>query len=822
MTAVLYRLGGLCARGRWIVLIVWAIVAVALFAWAQTKGSNLTDDLSLPGTGSDTASNLLESKFPSQANGTNPVVIRAPAGEKITAAKYQKPIDDTVAALRKNPDVDHVTSPLSSSKGDRLRSSKDDSIAYIALGLSSSPSELTEEDAAALRDEAAPLKAAGLDVSFGGYVGQKLSKPATESSEAVGLTMAVVVLLFTFGTVVAMGLPILTAIFGLVCGLSIITVLSRAVEVPTVAPTLATMIGLGVGIDYALFVVTRHLAQLRGGMELRESIRRSIATSGAAVVFAGCTVIIALLSLAVVGIPLVTTLGYTAATVVVVAVLAAITLLPALLALIGHRIERLRLPLPHAKHGDHPHGWERWARLVARYPWPAMVTALVVLAVLALPVLDLQLGQQDNGAMPKDTESRQAYDGMTRGFGVGSNGQMLIAVDLSQDPAKPDQKNLDKIDQSEQANKDKAKQQASAQEQQLAESLEAQGVPPATAEQQAQAQVQPQLDQQLDKITKQADAKRKQADQPATDPRLQDLRSDLQKTDGVKSVTQPLVNGKGTAAVLTLTPTTAPSDLDTEDLVRRLRDDTIPKATKGTSMTASVGGTTASYVDLADEISEHLLETILIVIALSFVLLTVAFRSLVIPLTAGLMNLISIGAAFGVVTAVFEKGWGVGLVGLDDSVPIVSFVPLMMFAILFGLSMDYEVFLMTHIKEAWERTKDNTAAVVEGIGTTGRVITSAALIMVSVFFAFVLNGDPTVKQFGVGMGVAVAVDATLVRCLLVPAVMVLLGRSNWWLPRWLDRAMPNFSIEDEDWLRRRDEELAAEAAARRERPKAPA
>jgi putative drug exporter of the RND superfamily len=278
----------------------------------------------------------------------------------------------------------------------------------------------------------------------------------------------------------------------------------------------------------------------------------------------------------------------------------------------------------------------------------------------------------------------------------------------------------------------------------------------------------------------------------------------------VSKVTPPLVNSEGTAAVLSVTPTTGPSDRATEDLVRRLRDDTLPRATRNADMTASVGGTTAGYVDLADEISGRLVLTIAVVVALSFVLLMLAFRSVVIPITAGLMNLVSIGAAFGVVSAVFEKGWGVGVVGLESEVAIVSFVPLMMFAILFGLSMDYEVFLMTHIKEAWERTQDNTRAVIEGVAHTGRVITSAALIMVSVFFAFVLNGDPTVKQFGVGMGVAVAVDATLVRCLLVPAVMTLLGRSNWWFPSWLDRIVPNFSIEGDEWFRERDAAAAEE------------
>jgi RND superfamily putative drug exporter len=536
-----------------------------------------------------------------------------------------------------------------------------------------------------------------------------------------------------------MGLPIVTAIVGLVSGLSIITLLSHVAEVPTVAPTLATMIGLGVGIDYALFIVTRHQAQRRAGMATAESIARAAATSGGAVVFAGITVMVALLSLAVVDIPLVTTLGYTSALVVLVAVLAAITLLPAILGMVGDGIDRLALPHRRGPRDDHPHGWERWARLVARRPLPSALLAVVVLVALALPTLDLYLGQQDNGALPTSTESRRAYDGLTAAFGVGANGPLLISVDLSAQPAT----------------------------------------------------------------------------QKASDPRLQSLRTDIEKTSGVAAVSQPVVNSAGTAAILNVTPSTGPSDRATEQLVRRLRDDTIPQATRGAGITADVGGTTAGYVDLADEISERLIVTIAVVVGLSFLLLLVAFRSVVIPLTAGIMNLISIGAAFGVVTAVFEKGWGVGIVGLQDEVAIVSFVPLMMFAILFGLSMDYEVFLMTHIKEAWERTGDNRRAVIDGVAHTGRVITSAALIMVSVFFAFVINGDPTVKQFGVGMGVAVAVDATLVRCLLVPAVMTLLGRSNWWFPRWLSRVVPNFSIEGEAWFRGRD------AAPEAERPMVP-
>ncbi len=802
MTPLLYGLGQRCVRRRWAVLAVWLVVLVALALAARAVGPNVNDNLTLPGSDSQQATDLLEQRFPSQANGTNPVVLKAPSDAKLTDDRYQKPIDDTVSALRGDADVRDATSPLSSEGADFL--SKGKSTGYIALNLSASPSQLTTDDAERIVAEADPARDAGLSVGFGGYLGQKVSKPETHSSEAVGLGMAVIVLLFTFGTVVAMGLPIVTAIFGLVSGLSIITLISQIAEVPTVAPTLATMIGLGVGIDYALFIVTRHQAQRRAGMATDESIARACATSGGAVVFAGTTVIVALLSLAIVDIPLVTTLGYTSALVVAVAVAAAVTLLPAVLALVGDRIDSLALPRRSTAADGHPHGWERWGRAVARRPLPSALVAVVVLVALAIPALDLYLGQQDNGALPTSTEARRAYDGMTAAFGAGANGPLLVSVDMSKKPATADKSKVDEIDKQEDEQKKDAQSKADEQEEQIAAGLEAQGVPPAQAQQQAEAQVKPQLDAQTKKIQEGAADQRKKAQNKATDPRLQTLRSDLEKTDGAAKVSQPLVNSAGTAAVLNLTPTTAPSDRATEELVRRLRDDTIPKATQGADMTADVGGTTAGYVDLADEISGRLIPTIAVVVGLSFVLLMLAFRSVVIPLTAGLMNLVSIGAAFGVVSAVFEKGWGASLVGLDGEVPIVSFVPLMMFAILFGLSMDYEVFLMTHIKEAWERTRDNTKAVVEGVAHTGRVITSAALIMVSVFFAFIINGDPTVKQFGVGMGVAVAVDATVVRCLLVPAVMTLLGRANWWFPGWLDRLVPNFSIEGEEWFRERD------------------
>jgi RND superfamily putative drug exporter len=563
------------------------------------------------------------------------------------------------------------------------------------------------------------------------------------------------------------------------------------------------MIGLGVGIDYGLFVVSRHLEQLHAGMEVRESIARSIATSGGAVCFAGGTVIVALLSLALSGIPLVTTLGYTAALVVLVAVAAAITLMPALLSLAGPHVTALKVPglQPH-HHSDRPHGWARWARFVAGHPWPSLAVGVIILVVLALPVRNLHLGQTDLGALPTDTDSRQAYDTMEEGFGVGSNGPMLVAVALSK-KATNDQAKLNDTKKQQSDAEDKQVQQVTAQ-------LEQQGVPPQQAQQQAQQQVKAQS-----KPTAQQQQQEQFLSSTASDPRLQTLRTDMQKTKGVASVTEPLVNKSGTAAVYTLTPSNAPSSRKTEDTVNDLRDNVIPKATAGQGMRAAVGGTTAGYIDLADRISSKLPIVIGTVLALSFVLLMLAFRSVLVPLKAVICNLLSIGAAFGVVTFAFGHDWTAKLVGLDGSVPIVSFVPLMMFAILFGLSMDYEVFLMSHVRERWSASGDPHEAVVEGLAGTARIITSAALIMVSVFCAFIINGDPNIKQFGLGMAAAVAVDATIVRCLLVPAVMALLGRAGWWLPHWLDRVLPHMSIEGEEYFAERDKAAAAAAAAER-------
>jgi putative drug exporter of the RND superfamily len=793
MTGPLYRTGQFCTRHHWLVIAVWVIAVAALALGSRAAGEKNSDNLSLPGTGSTEAQDLLKAKLPQQAYGTNPVVLEAAKG-KLTSSANSKAVNATVKSLKAEPGVVRAVSPHSKKGAAAL--SKNERIGYISVTLTEGPGDLTEDDAQDIIDATSPAGDAGLTVATGGYLGQAVSKADTESSEAVGLAAAVVILLFAFGTATAMLLPIVTAVLGLVATLALIGFLGHAVEVPTVAPTLATMIGLGVGIDYALFIVTRHKLQLKDGMGVEDSIARATATAGGAVFFAGGTVVIALVSLLASGIPFVGTMGYSAAVAVVVAVLAATTLLPAILGALGPRINSLRVRLGRTHPDDHqPHGWARWARGVVGRPWRSLVAAVVVLVVLALPVLNLHLGSSDNGELAKSTTARQAYDLITKGFGPGANGPLLVSARLAS-PAKPDQKQLDDLKKKENQQKQKEAQQ----EQQVTQQLIAQGVPPDQAQSQAQDQVQNQAAPQQKKL----DQQKKQAESPATDPRLTKLENAIGKDRDVKAVSPATVDRAGTAAVFTAVPKTAPSDRATEELVKRLRSDVIPAATNGSGVTARVGGQTAAYIDLADRIADKLPQMIAIVVGLSCLVLLLAFRSILLPAKAAVANLLSVAAAYGVVTFIFQDGHGATLLGLDGAVPIASYVPLLMFAILFGLSMDYEVFLLTQIQEHYKKGGDPHEAVVRGLASTGRVITSAALIMVFVFSSFVLNGNAVVKQFGVGLAVAIAIDATVVRCLAVPAVMALFGRASWWLPGPLERRLPRISIEGEDYFEKRD------------------
>jgi putative drug exporter of the RND superfamily len=731
MTGPLYRIGGFCSRHHWPVIGAWVALAIALVAIGQASGSKTSENLTLPGTGSTLATELLEENLPEQAYGSNPLVLEAPAGSKLSEPKYAKAVEETSKKLETLPDVNSAMSPLA--PGSQTLSQKDPNIGYIPVVLGVGPGEIAENQSQQLLDAAKPFERAGGNASIGGYVGNQLSKPSTEKSEVIGLIAAVVILLFAFGTATAMMLPIFSAIIGLACALSIIRLLEHVLEVPGVAATLATMIGLGVGIDYALFIVTRHKLQLKEGMDLRESIARATATAGGAVVFAGFTVVIALCSLAVAGIPLVSTLGFTAAIAVVVAVAAAATLLPAMLGALGPHINSLRFHIGKTHPDDkEPHGWRSWAERIVKMPWRSALVALFILVVLALPIFKLQLGQNDISALPKETTSRQAYDGLNSGFGPGVNGPLLIASEFNTPQ-------------------------------------EAQGVLPS-------------------------------------------LQKAIGGADDVAAVTEPTLSEDKKVAVFTVISKSEPWADETVSLVENLRDEVIPGALEGSKAKSYVGGQTAGYIDLANKIADKLPLMIAVVVLLSFFVLLMAFRSVLVPIKAAAMNLISVAASYGVVTAVFQLGWGSSLIGLDHPIPIVSFVPLLMFAILFGLSMDYEVFLMTQMKEHYVEYGDPRRAVVEGLANTGRVITSAAGIMVCVFASFVLSGDPVVKEFGVGLAVAIAIDSTVVRCLLVPAVMELMGKWAWWMPSWLERVVPKISIEGSEYFAARDAAAAAAAA----------
>jgi RND superfamily putative drug exporter len=738
MAGALYKVARFCARRRFWILAAWILVAAALTLVSHRAGDATNDSLTLPGTNSQSATDTLSKPFPNQANGSSPIVLHVANG-KLTDAQYASAVNQAAADVAKAPDVASVVNPLTPQGASAL--SKDQATGYLSVTTSVNPGSLTVDDAQTIINAAAkPAQAAGIQVETGGQLGQKVSKPSTEISELIGIIAAMVILTLVFGTVVAMALPILNAIVGLASTLAIVQILSHSLTVSSVAPTLATMIGLGVGIDYALFIVTRHFRGLRDGLEVHESIARAVATSGGAVAFAGGTVTIALVSLAVAGIPLVTTMGLTAAIAVVVAVLAALTLLPATLAIAGPHINSLRVRGRHQdrRHENRHHKagpkrglWARWAAGVADRPVIAGLAALAVLIPLAIPLLSLNLGQKDVAALPTSTTARQAYDLISENFGPGVNGPLIVAVSLGS-PA-----------------------------------------------------------------------------QGSGDPRLQALEQDVAKTPGVAAVTPVQVDKTGTTAYFNAIATTGPAEQATADLVSNLRSNAIPAAEKGTNMTAYVGGSTAANADLAAQISSKLLLQILVVIALSFLLLMLAFRTLLIPLQAAVMNVLSIAASYGVLTAMFQWGWLHSLIGLDGPVPIVSYVPLFMFAILFGLSMDYEVFLVSQIGEHHAEGEGNKRSVVSGLVNSAGVITTAATIMVFVFGSFVLNGDPTVKQFGIGLAVAVILDATIVRCLLVPALMVMTGKANWYLPRWLGRRLPRISIEGEDYFRDRDR-LAAQ------------
>ena len=577
-------------------------------------------------------------------------------------------------------------------------------------------------------------------VALGGYLGAQISRTDTRTSEALGLFLAVIVLLFTLRRGWPVAIPLATAIVAVGMGLAIIGLLGRLVYIPEEAPTLGTMLGLGVGIDYALFLVMRHRNLLRRGFAVPDAVGRTAGTAGAGMVFAGATLLAAVCGLALTGISFLAWLGYSAAIVVALALLAALTLVPALMGLMGLRVlprSEQRLVADGeviAEHSDEDldrGGWARMANVVTGHPWPFAIAATALLLALATPMLSMQFQQVDSSALPDDTTAHQAGDIIRESFGPGYSGPLAIVAQLHRAADDPRGGRLRR--------------------------------PPGTRV-------------------------------PGT-PRLVAVTDELAATNGINEVSAPIVSTDGGVVIWRAVPSTGPSDKATEALVTRMRADVLPAATPGADMTAYVGGVTAARTDLSLRIADRLLPFILGVATLSFLLLMVAYRSLVIPAKAAAMNLLSISAAYGVVVAVFQWGWGAQLIGLDGPVPIESYVPMMMFAVLFGLSMDYEVFLLTAFNEHYQRTGDIVTAVRRGLADTGQLITAAALIMVAVFTSFVIPDNAVVKMFGVGLATAVLVDATIVRCILVPSLMVLAAKWTWWLPGWLDRALPQLHIE---------------------------
>ena len=699
MSSLLNRIAVFSAHHRALVIGVWLVLLVGLGFAGHTVGTKYSSSAEVAGSDSAAANDVMARSFSEELPDASPIVYHVEDGT-LADPENQQVMEASLKELSETEGVASVAEPKVSADG---------RTAYATVLPSTALGDVSVEEAEAIHEAAAePAEGTGVLVEAGGQLGTKISKPEAKTSELIGIAAAMLILVLVFGTVTAMVIPIAVAIIGLICGLSLITLLGHVVSVPDVAPTIASMIGLGVGIDYSLFIVTRARSARHEGKSVHEAIGHAASTSGSAVAFAGGTVVIALLALAVSGVSLITVLGQAAAIVVVVAVLASMTLLPALLGLCGDGIERLRIGPDKRPTLGHSTLWERWGQRLARRPGMFAVASVALLLGLTAPVTSLGLGLTDQSSSPGSTTSRQAYDLMTASFGAGSNGSLLVTADIES----PD------------------------------------------------------------------------------DPTLAKLHDGLSNSEGVQAVGEPQISQDGTAALITVVPTGSPTSDETGDLVDHTRDEVIPAS----GADAHVGGSTAQQLDLAELIGQRLPLIIAIVVGLSMLLLLIAFRSAIAPLQAALVNLLSVGAAYGIVTAVFQEGMGATAIGLDGAIPVVSYVPMMLFAILFGLAMDYQVFLLSRVREEIDSGKSPRQAVVDGLAGTGKVIASAAAIMVAVFASFILNGDPTVKEFGVGLAAAILIAGSMV-CLLLPAVMLLMGERTWWLPRRLDRILPDISVE---------------------------
>ncbi|MEV6330713.1 MMPL family transporter [Streptomyces sp. NPDC051909] len=708
MATFLYKLGRSAFRRRRLVALLWVALLALAGVGAATAPAATSSSFSIPGTEAQRAFDLLEQRFPeASADGaTARVVFKAPAGQSMQDPANKAKVAKTVAALKTGSDqIARVTDPYAAQAV-----SRDGSTAYVSVAYKVNAMELTDETRDALKETGRAAQGQGLTVEIGGDALQ--SMPEQGASEAIGIVLAGIVLVITFGSLVAAGLPLLTAVIGVGIGVSTITALANVLDLGTTTSTLASMIGLAVGIDYALFIVSRYRAELAEGHTKEEAAGRAVGTAGSAVVFAGLTVVIALVGLAVVNIPMLTKMGFAAAGTVVIAVLIALTLIPALLGFAGDKVVSRKQRKGTAKASDKPNGGTRWARFVIRRPLMVLVVGVLGLGAIAVPAASLEMGLPDDGVKPTSATERRAYDLLSDGFGPGSNGPLLVVVD---------------------------------------------------------------------------------GDKAAADKTVTTIKS----VEGWAAVTPPTPNKAGDAAMITVVPKDRPSSAETERLVHDIRD--------ATGDDVLVTGATAMNIDFSQKMNDALLPYLALVVGLAFLLLMVVFRSVLVPLKAALGFLLSVVAALGAVVAVFQWGWLGGVFGVEQTGPIMSMMPIFMVGVVFGLAMDYEVFLVTRMREAYVHGARPGEAIVTGFKHSARVVTAAAVIMIAVFSGFIGMDDQMVKMIGFGLAAAVLFDAFVVRMAIVPAVLALLGHKAWWLPKWLGRVLPNVDVEGES--------LAAAAAA---------
>ncbi|MFD3309735.1 MMPL family transporter [Streptomyces sp. NPDC058694] len=705
MNRLTRRIGDASARRPWVTIGAWVAALALVLPLAGLVGGSFVDDLVAPGSQSEKAMELLEERFPEASGGSAVAVFAVPEGERID--RHRTAVEAAVGRVAEVEHVATVTDPFTAGSV-----SPDGRIGYVQIDFDVPSMKVRPEQIDALNDAIEPVRGDGVVAELGGDAVFINAETPTSGAEAAGLLSALVILVVAFGTIVAALVPIALALVAVAAGLGSIVLLANATDVSTAAPTIGAMIGLGVGIDYALFIVARCRENRAAGQDNSTALSNAMSSSGAAVLFAGGTVVVAMSALALTGLGFLTSIGLSTSLVVLFAVATALTLLPALVSLLGDRIHKGRRSLRtrRVKKPDSPEktAWWRFAHRVSGRPWPYLLAGSAVLLALAIPALRMETGFPDAGNDTTSTTHRRAYDLLAEGFGPGFNAPLLLVADL-RDPG-----------------------------------VDAEGIP---------------------------ELSRRVADDP-----------------GIASLGEPRFSAAGDTVVLPVLPTTAPADAATSDTLERVRG-IIPD-------NVAVSGLTAMTDDLTRQLADTLPVFIAAILVVSFLLLMLVFRSVAVPLKAAVMNLLSIGGAYGVVVAVFQWGWLGGLFNLHETLPIVSPLPTIFFAVLFGLSMDYEVFLLSRVREEYDATGDPTESVARGMAVTGRVITSAALIMTVVFLSFVANPSPLVKMMGLGLATAIVLDATIVRMVLVPASMALLGRAAWWLPRPLDRRLPRIAVEN--------------------------